>query len=270
MAIQHGFAPIAGGLLYYEVAGAGSPVILNHGFALDTRMWDDQFETFAQQHQVIRYDALGFGRSSLPNGPYSPTDDQAALMDHLGIEQAHIVGLSRGGGVAVDFAIDHPTRVRSLVAIDSTLNGYDWGSLNDDTRAVWSLGRRAPLADVKAAWLALGIFAPALEQPALAARIQQMTADYSGWHWQNRDQGQAPIPAAAGRLHEITVPTLIIVGERDTLGFRKFADALVNGIPHARKVVLSGVGHMANMEAPQVFNRIVLEFLADVDAQPPR
>lgn len=84
--------------LFCEVAGMGQAVVLLHGFTLDLRMWDDQFLPLAQQFRVVRYDLRGFGRSALPtNAPYSHFEDLKALLDHLGIIQAHLVGLSKGG-----------------------------------------------------------------------------------------------------------------------------------------------------------------------------
>jgi pimeloyl-ACP methyl ester carboxylesterase len=258
---QRGFAHTPGGHLFYEVAGAGPPLFLIHGFALDTRMWDDQADAFAAQYQVIRYDSLGFGRSSLPTGPYVPVDDQAALMDHLGIERAHILGLSRGGGIAIDFALAYPTRTLSLIPVDAILHGHRMVAFGNDLRSVWSLGKQAPLEIVKERWLSLPLFAPAMAQPNVAARLRQMTDDYSGWHWLHRDQGRAVEPPAAERLANITAPTLVIVGERDLPDFHLVADRLAHEIPHARKAVLPGVGHMSNMEDAVVFNRTVLNFL---------
>lgn len=105
----HGFAPVKGTRLFYEVAGSGEPLVLIHGGQLDSRMWDDQFETFARSFRVLRYDIRGFGGSPIPEAPYSNAEDLAALMDYLGMAQAHLVGLSLGGMVASDFAVARPS-----------------------------------------------------------------------------------------------------------------------------------------------------------------
>lgn len=256
-----GFAPIEDGQLYYEVAGEGPALILVHGFSLDTRMWDDQWAAFTAQHRVIRYDARGFGRSSVPGGSYTPVEDQAALLDHLGVDRAHILGLSRGGGIAIDFALAYPERSLSLIAVDAILHGHAWHTFGQDLARVWALGKEAPLDVVKETWLSLPLLAPAMERPDLAARLRAMVADYSGWHWLNRDQGRAVRPYAAERLAEIHAPTLILNGEHDLPDFHAVAERLAQGIPDAQRVILRGVGHMSNMEDPQAFNRIVLGFL---------
>jgi len=103
-----GFAEVNGTRLYYEVMGFGQPLILIHGYTLDTRMWDDQIAAFAQNYQVIRYLLRGFGKSGLPTGEsYAHLQDLKALLEHLGIDQAHILGLSLGGAIAIDFAITY-------------------------------------------------------------------------------------------------------------------------------------------------------------------
>lgn len=107
MQARTGFAAVNGIRLYYEVAGSGRPLVLIHGMSLDTRMWDDQFEPLAQHYRVVRYDARGFGKSALQTGrSYAHTDDLKALLEYLDIEHAFIVGLSMGGGIAIDFALD--------------------------------------------------------------------------------------------------------------------------------------------------------------------
>ena len=91
-------AEVNGTRLYYEMSGSGDPIVLIHGFTFDVRMWDDQVQAFSQQYQVIRYDVRGFGRSALPTEQaYARVDDLKALLDHLGIAGAYLLGLSMGG-----------------------------------------------------------------------------------------------------------------------------------------------------------------------------
>lgn len=106
---QTGFAEVNGTRLYYEIAGSGDPLLLIHGSTLDTRMWDDQFETFAQHYTVVRYDVRGFGKSALPAGEsYARPDDLKGLLDYLDIAHASVLGLSMGGGIAIDFVLAYP------------------------------------------------------------------------------------------------------------------------------------------------------------------
>jgi pimeloyl-ACP methyl ester carboxylesterase len=102
-----GYAEVNGTRLYYETAGAGHPLVLIHGYTLDSRMWDDQFETLSKKYRVLRYDLRGFGKSAYPSPDksYCHTEDLRALLDYLKISKAYVMGLSMGGGIAVEFTL---------------------------------------------------------------------------------------------------------------------------------------------------------------------
>jgi pimeloyl-ACP methyl ester carboxylesterase len=118
---------VPGGELYFEVEGAGIPVVLVHGLALDARMWDDQVPALAGVATVVRYDLRGFGRSSRDaSTPYSHAGDLWLLLDHLGVGEAVLVGLSMGGRIVVQAALVAPERVRALVLLDAVLDGVPW------------------------------------------------------------------------------------------------------------------------------------------------
>lgn len=265
MDITSGFADVNGTRLYYQTAGSGEPLVFIHGYTLDTRMWDDQFEVFAQRYRVIRYDVRGFGKSALPDAnAYAHPDDLKALLEHLGIQQAHVVALSMGGGIAVDFALTYPRMVRTLVLVDAVVGGWHWSE--EDTQRTRLVNEAAAAEGIpagKQSWLTHPLFVPANEQPAVASRLAQMVEDYSGWHFTHDNPAQSPHPRAIKRLEQVTAPTLVILGERDTPDFHGMADALATRVPNARKVVLPGAGHMSNMEVPHAFNTAVLGWLAE-------
>lgn len=263
MMISSGWAEINGARLYYELAGAeaSETVVFIHGFSLDTRMWDDQFEVFARRYRVLRYDARGFGRSSLPTtDPYLQTEDLLALLNHLQLTPAHVIGLSMGGGIALDFALVYPEATRSLTLVDAAMGGFAWSK---DLGSPRRLARSTGLEAAKHAWLADELFAPANEQPAVAARLAQMVADYSGYHWVNHDPGRWANLPEARPLEQLHVPTLVLVGERDVPDFQQIAHLIAARAPNARQLTLAGVGHMSNMEASEQFNEGVLSFLGD-------
>lgn len=259
------FLELESGRLYYEVAGLAQAeaVVFLHGFSLDTRLWDGQWQPFAERYRVLRYDLRGFGQSSLPQAPFSHSDDLHALLSGLEIKDAHVVGLSLGGGLALDFALAYPALVRSLILVDATLGGFAW---TKDWSEPGRAARESGLAAAKEAWLRDEVFAPALERPQAAARLRRMVADYSGWHWLNRGLERGPTPPASERLTEIAAPTLAIVGERDVPDFHAIAARLARSLPNARLITLPGLGHLPNLEAPETFNAVVLPFLAEVTA----
>ncbi len=248
--------------LHYESIGHGPPIVFLHGFSLDLRMWEPQLAAFAAHHTVIRYDLRGFGKSPLPTEAYSHVDDLIELLDQLRLEQVSLVGLSRAGGVAINFAMAHPQRVDKLVLVDTVLDGHRWSQeqlASDD--AVWNSAREEGLEAGKAAWLRHPIFATAMANPSVAAALITMVNDYSGWHFLNRDLAIRVKPPASQRLHEIACPTLVVVGEKDLPDFQQITDTLATTIPIARKVVLANTGHLPNMEVADMFNAEVLEFI---------
>ncbi|HRQ40998.1 MAG TPA: alpha/beta fold hydrolase [Chloroflexota bacterium] len=262
---RNGFANVNGTQLYYEITGEGPPLVLIHGFALDRRMWDEQLPAFTPAYQVIRYDLRGFGWSAVPSAErYAHCEDLQALLDYLQVEQAHILGLSLGGGIAVDFAAAYPERTANLIlAGTSALDGYEW----PDELAGWfaqfaAAAHSGDMALAKERWLSCGWFVHAQRQPAVMAQLWQMAADYSGWHFLHKNPVRGLKPPANERLAEITAPTLVIVGAEDLSYYNlPLADRLASQIPHAQKIVIPGVGHMVNMEAAARFNDVVLSFL---------
>jgi 3-oxoadipate enol-lactonase len=260
---ESGYIPVSGGKLYYEAAGAGEPLVFVHGFTLDTRMWDDQWDVFASKYRVVRYDVRGFGRSDLPSGGYANYIDLDAVVQHLGLERPHVVGLSMGGGIAADYAANFPEGLRSLTLIDSTLFGYVFP---ESFRSGVAFGPIAKQRGVKAAidaWVAHPFFAPAAEQPAVLARLNEIVGSYHGYAWLEPPfASEPPVPVSAESLGKIKVPTLVIVGERDIPEFREVAKHMAGNIAGAKLVVVPNAGHMSNMEAPQFVNEALMGFLA--------
>lgn len=265
---QSGMAEVAGTRLYYESVGAGPALVLVHGFSGDCRMWDAQLADWSQRFRVIRYDLRGYGRSALPTqAPYAHADDLEALLDHLGIARAHVVGISMGGWIATHFAITRPARVSALVLLSSALGGWEW---SPEWKALWSaLRERAAEAGMAAArqlWLAHPLFAAARASATTARQLEAMVAAYSGWHWCNADpQRDIEIPDMQ-QLDLIAAPTLVVSGERDLEDFQLIAEVLRHAIPAAQGLQLPGVGHLLNIEAPAPLNRAVLDFLAAAPA----
>jgi pimeloyl-ACP methyl ester carboxylesterase len=132
-AVVSGHVNVGGASLYYEAAGAGSPVVLLHGLDLDHRMWDEQVAPLAHAHTVVRYDLRGFGRSTAGSHRGTHAEDLKALLDHLELGPVSLVGLSLGGGAAIDFAIAYPNAVRALILLNPLLEGPVTAHLGDVT-----------------------------------------------------------------------------------------------------------------------------------------
>ncbi len=227
------------------------------------RMWDDQVETFAQGYQVTRYDRRGFGRSSLPTGADSHTDDLAARLDYLDVRDPILLGHSSGGGVVLDFAIAHPNAAPVLILYESVLGGYrfaaEFGAYLDSVRTT---AQHEGVDAAREPWLA-PLAAGLVDKPHALSRLRQMVFEYSGWHWVNDDPVRLPSAPAMQQLGAIHVPTLLIAGEQSVPDMHRIADILQRELSQVRKVMLPHAGHMANMEQPEEFNQVVLEFLAE-------
>jgi 3-oxoadipate enol-lactonase len=263
MAAVTGFLNINNAQIYYEDFGKGDCIILIHGFATDTRIWDMQFSVFAQQFRVVRYDLRGFGKSDLPDGQYSTLDDLRVMMDQLDIEKACVIGTSLGGSLAVEFALTCPDRTTGLVLAGSTLRGYPY---SDDYVKEFlyyrKIARREGIAVAQAESRSNPLLQSLVDKPPVFESVKTMIRDYSGYHWVTHDPHRVFHPPAIKRLSEITCPVQIIVGQHDIPDTQGVADRLIREIGHAQSTVLPNVGHIVNMEAPEQFNRIVLDFLS--------
>jgi pimeloyl-ACP methyl ester carboxylesterase len=247
----------------HKASESAPGLIFLHGFGLDGRMWKPQLEAFRDRYRVSAPDLPGFGPNPVDPGKETLTAAVARHCDALALDTVHIVGLSLGGAVAVDFALGFPTRVRSLTLVDALLRGRPSGIQAWDSCA--ALATQGRLPEAREAWLADPLFAGARRRPEVLASIREMGADYSGEHWAGRATSRLEVPEPASRLGEIDVPSLVVAGSDDLPTFRAMADEYAGALPRARKVILEGVGHVASMEDAPAFNRLLQSFLESVE-----
>jgi 3-oxoadipate enol-lactonase len=260
---------------FYEEAGQGPPVVLIHGHTLDLRLWDAQVAPLVDaDYRVVRYDVRGHGQSEAPVTGYTYQNyslDLRDLLDRLHVDApAHLVGLSMGGGIALQFALDSPARAASLTLVDSALPGFAYsdefsGQIEELMTAVRADGPRAAFERL---WLTHPLFDGLRRFPDRFQRVCDMVltcpaADYN--------EGAVPAdyaPSVIDRLHEIAAPALVVVGEMDIPDFHLVADILAENLPHARKLVLPDCGHVAPLEQPLAFNDALIAFLRHPHAHP--
>jgi pimeloyl-ACP methyl ester carboxylesterase len=264
--METGYANVNGTRLYYEVAGSGHALALLHGSSSDTRAWDDQFELFARHYRVIRHDMRGHGKSALPTDkPYLHAEDLNALLEHLSVERAHVLGLSSGGGAVIDFALLYPQKTGALIPVSTGPAGFHGGS---STREIDQAIRDAFRDSGKRAATELAyehpVFKSALQNPRSAASVKRCLDEANFWRMGRHDPIKRTEPPQIERLGEIGVPTMVIMGELDIPEMGPATDAIRDGVAGAKKVVMSGCGHMVNLEDPETFDRVVLDFLASV------
>jgi 3-oxoadipate enol-lactonase len=262
---------VAGASLYFETAGdpANPTLLLIHAGIANLRMWDPQVDALATDHFVVRYDTRGFGLTRAASVPFSDRADATSLLDRLEIASATVVGCSRGGEIAIDLALDAPARVNGLVVIGGGPSGYpdgelttletlqfehlaqaraagEWESLLRLETELWAIGPRRTASELDPAFVAA---AYALNQ----ANLRHVEEEFES----------VPLdPPAVGRLGEIAVPTLVIVGDEDISAVLDQYELLVAGIREAEGTVMMNAAHLPSVEKPVEFESLLIDWLA--------
>jgi len=269
-----------GARIYYQEHGQGFPLVLAHGLGGDHAMWLAQAPVFKTKYRVVLWDCRGHGRSEVTADGYSIeqyVEDQSALLRHLGIKRAHIGGLSMGGWIAWSFAIAHPEATVSLVLSDSA--GVQTGmsqeqrdqakKLFEVSAAIAEKKGRGPILENTLALMFSAKFLK--EKPELVALVRKQILADPGLGYARAIRGlfahwdQSGAEEVNDRLARISVPTLILAGELDQLTPLPTQQALQRAIPNSRLEVIPGAGHVPCIEQPELWNKLVLEFLAGIE-----
>jgi len=263
--------------LYYEETGAGAPIVFVHEFAADHRSWEMQMRHFGQRYRCVTFSARGYPPSEVPEKAerYSQnraTDDILAVMDHLKIQQAHVVGLSMGGFATLHFGFRHPTRALSLVVA-----GVGYGAEKEQQakfRGEVEVVAKSLLSEGMALFAGKYAYGPTRVQfenkdPRGFAQFKKELGEHSALGSANTQvgvQGQRPsLYDLLDKMRAMTVPTLVLTGDED---WPCLAPSVLmkREIPSAALAVMPNCGHTINLEDPDLFNQIVGDFIVQVDA----
>jgi 3-oxoadipate enol-lactonase len=255
--------------LYVEQAGQGSPVVLLHEGIGDSRMWEPQWGPYSERFRVVRYDMRGFGQSPPAVGTFSLSGDLVELLDELALGPAAIVGMSLGGAVAMETTIARPDLVSRLVLVGSGLRGFE---MNDETKAGWeeeeAALERGDDDEAVEINMRMWVDGPSRSPGEVDPRMRRSIAEMQRraidvWRSAGEEGEHQPLVEDWGdRLAEISVPTLILVGELDRPEMGEIAERLEREIPNSRRETIADTAHVPNMERTEEFDRLVLEFLA--------
>ena len=252
----------------YERAGEGPPLVLLHGFIGDGRVWRRQIEGLSRDFDVIAWDAPGCGQSSDPDEHFSMArfaDCLAGLLEYAGVPYAHVLGLSWGGTMALEYYRRHRDSVLSLILAD-TYAGWT-GSLGEEA-AAQRLARCLRESEMRAAeWVPQWVpdaFSGAADQ-ALLDELASIMSDFHPVGFRAMSRSLAPDFREV--LPLIEAPTLLLWGDDDKRSPLSNGELIRDSIPGARLVVIPGAGHVSNMEQPQRFNAEVREFLLRPDTK---
>ena len=254
----------------YKVEGAGEPLVLIMGFTGTRRGWIFQRPSFRKHFQLVTFDNRGVGGSDKPSGPYTMramADDTIGLMDHLGVDKAHILGVSMGGMIAQEVAINHPERVRKLVLGCTFARIDEMGGHSAEYLKALGLGESSSEDDLRS--LGIEKVLSAVFSLAFNKRLYRMAVGLLSGLYARLVAGEgvaAQFEAILGhdtadRLHMIQAPTLVITGAGDRLIRPASSEVMADRIPNARLVGFEGGSHAFFVEMRGRFNREVLDFL---------
>lgn len=276
------FVNVNGVKLAYRLAGSGTPVVFVHGEGYSHELWTKQLDAFGAKHLVISYDRRGHGMSDDPITGYSETahaEDLNALLMHFGIREAHFVANSRGGAIIVQFLKLYPQKVRSITFADATIA---LAPITPDSAfygAPKAMAGPAPtleqaLAGREAAKKS-SFTKVAQAQPELAAIQRRMADQFSPRVAMNPQRSDSASPMHIGPwnvrdfpdMARMPQPMLLLVGELTDVFFIAGANEAHRLWPNTRLHTIPGTDHLLMLEDPATFNRLVLDFLDEVDAQ---
>jgi pimeloyl-ACP methyl ester carboxylesterase len=251
-----------------EQAGSGSPVVLLHEGIADSRMWEPQWSAYSQRFRVVRYDMRGFGQSPPAVGTFSLTRDLVDVIEGHELGPSALIGVSLGGSIAMETTIARPDLVSRLVVVAPGLRGFE---MNDETKAGWAEEEAAlERGDLDEAveinlrmWVDGPSRSPEEVDPELRRQVGEMQRRAFDLWREAAEEGEHQSLADdwGERLGEISVPTLVIVGELDRPEMLEVAERLEAEIPNARRETIPGTAHVPSMERPEEFDRLVLDFL---------
>ena len=254
-----------GARIHYERSGTGFPVLFIHAGIADSRMWEPQAAAFAKRFDMVRPDLRGFGDTELPPAPYSGIGDLVALLDHLQIDRAHVVGCSMGGTLALDLALENPRRVERLVLVAAGVSGSNLGAADAALfTEIEEADKAGDMDAVNRAEVRLWVDGPRRREGSAPNAVRELVLDMNGrslhTDWSSAESQPIDRPAIT-RLGEITAPTLVIVGDQDLPHCHGNADVITSKISGSRKVIIKDAAHLPSLERPVEFNRVVLDFL---------
>lgn len=234
-------------------------IVMLHGFALDGRMWRRQVEAFKTDYRVVVVDLPGFGPQARELGEVRPAEELARAMNAGKVKRAHIVASSYGAAAAVDFAIQYPDRVQSLILVGPMLLGRRMNI--DSWQRCIALANEGEKATASEVWLDDALFETLRGDDALYEEVREIVLDYGGGHWTGKVTSVWLERDPVSKLKDLAIPTLVISGEKDLPAFNQMAEAYVKALPKARREIVTGAGHHVNLEAPEAFNELVATFI---------
>ena len=251
---------VGGSKIYYETRGSGPAIVLLHDGLLSSVTWDEVWQQLTSKYEVIRYDRRGYGRSELPTGSYSSTEDLLKLLSYLNVQQTVLVGSSSGGALAIDFAIEHPWMVDGLFLIGPVLHGMQYTEqFRERANRNNEPMQRDDIKAVARNWSEDKYLIAGPNEKARSKIYDSLIGNAGKLKFDNRFEQQLS-PPASGRLAEIKTPTFILEGDADMAGVHAHGDAIKAGVSESTLEVVKGAGHLVQLEKPDEVVKRLEEF----------
>lgn len=267
ISVETGYIDVPNGKLYYEAAGSGEEtIIFIHDGLVHNVVWDDQFFIFADKYKVVRYDRRGYGYSPNPETTYSNVEDLHQVFNYLKIDKAILIGMSAGGRLAMDFTIQYPIKVSSMILVGAVVSGFTYSN------HFYTRGGRLTTEDYANSDKLLKYYI--LEDPYEIApknkdakeNLWEIMKDFpQNIDFTKNTLAVQPERPAVENLNEVEASTLIVIGEFDIPDVFIHAGAIESGIPYSEKVIIQDAGHLVPFEQPEMFNEQVSNFLMGAD-----
>ncbi len=263
-----------GAVIRGEADGFGIPVVFLHSGVADRRMWDEQMrELAAEGYHVISYDRRGYGETETGDVPFNHLVDLEAVLDRLSVHAAILVGSSMGGGLAIDFALEHPERTIGLVLVGTDVTGAEGHEPAEEVVALeeaFEYAReRGNISTANRIQAHQWLDGPFSEAGRVQGPPRELFLAMNEIHLSHPEltQEEHPETAAFDNLGTITAPTLLVVGDLDSPEIVAMHEDLSEEMENAFAVVLEETAHFPNLERPDLFNPLLLEFLEAVTGQ---
>lgn len=258
-----GFINVENGQLYFEIVGDGDVILFVHDGVLNLESWAFQVSHFSKDYKVIRYDRRGYGRSSKAESQYSDILDLENVVEQLGIEKAILIGCSAGGKLCIDYTLKHPDKVRMMILVGPVLSGFYYTNhifnrggkltpeiLNDNDKFLKFWYTEDPYS----------IYEKNTEARQFA---YDLLMKYPHNISLDKINSVPPERPALGALSEISAPTLLVAGEYDIPDVHAHIGAIDAGLKNSRRVLINNAGHLSHIEHPDIFNKLVDDFIAE-------
>jgi pimeloyl-ACP methyl ester carboxylesterase len=265
--------PFDGAVFRGEADGFGYPVVFLHSGVTDRRMWGEQMQLLAEEgYHVISYDRRSYGETTTEDVPFNHLIDLETVLDRLSIHAAIFIGSSMGGGLAIDFALEHPERTIALVLMGTAVTGAEGYEVDEEVEQLeeafeYAKGR-GNIGTANRIQAHQWLDGPYGEAGRVTGNARELFLAMNEIHLNHPKLTAEDLPEPAfDNVHTITAPTLLVVGELDCSDIIAIHEDLSEEIENSFAVVLEETAHFPNLERPDLFNPILSEFLEAVTGQ---